>query len=95
MAYLIDHFLRPDALAKQSAAPWFVGFTFDHRLNGVVAACPRDTHGLFLIEVADNVVSERPLRVPRSRPEGASLLPYEDSIDTLSARRIRRRGDRK
>ena len=94
MAYLIDHFLRPDALAKKSAAPWLAGFTFDHQLNGVVAACRRDTHGLFLIEVADNVVSEHPLLVPRSRPEGAGPLPYEASIDRLTARRVRRRGSR-
>jgi hypothetical protein len=90
MAYVIDHFLKPDALAKKSAAPWFVGFTFDHQLNGIVAACRRDTHGLFLIEVADNVVSERPLLASRSRPEGAGLLPYEASIDRLVARRTRR-----
>ncbi len=92
MAYLIDHFLKPDALAKKAAAPCFVDFTFDHQLNGIVAGCRRDTHGLFLIEVADNVVSEHPLLVPRSRPERAGLLPYEASIDQLAARRVRPRG---
>ncbi len=83
MAYLIDHFLRPGASAKNSAASWFEGFTFDHQLNGIVAACRRDTHGLFLIEVADNVVREHPLLLSRSRPEAAGLLPYEAAIDEL------------
>jgi hypothetical protein len=94
VAYLIDHFLKPNASAQTVAAPWFVDFTFDHQLNGIVAGSRRDTHGLFLIEVEDNVVREHPLLVPRSRPEGAGLLPYEASIDQLAARRVRRREDR-
>jgi hypothetical protein len=94
MAYLIDHFLKPKASAQKVAEPWFVDFTFDHQLNGIVAGSRRDTHGLFLIEVADNVVREHPLLVPRSLPEGVGLLPYEASTDQLAARRVRRRGGR-
>ena len=38
MSYLIDHFLAPTALARNSGLEWFTEFTFDHRLDGVIAA---------------------------------------------------------
>lgn len=59
MRYLIDHFLRPDALAATASARGFEKFTFDHSCNGEVAARREDTGRLWLIVVDDNKVSEQ------------------------------------
>ena len=90
MQYLIDHFLAPDAVASRSGLTWFADFTFDHTLDGMVAAYPRDTGELYLIAVDDNVVSQ--LLVA-----GASLptvdrppLPYQQIQDEMRTRRRRR-----
>jgi hypothetical protein len=55
--YLIDHFLRPGAHAATSGRAQFADFSFDHMVSGVIAA-ERDDGRLWLITVADNVVSE-------------------------------------
>ena len=34
LQYLIDHFLRPGALAQNSGDAQFADFTFDHQVNG-------------------------------------------------------------
>ncbi len=47
MRYVIDHFLRPGAIASGSGVPCFDGFTFDHSCNGVVAGARRDTGEVF------------------------------------------------
>ena len=60
--YLIDHFLRPGALASGSGSPWLEGFGFDHRLDGIIACQRDDNRELWLIRVDDNVVREDVLR---------------------------------
>lgn len=88
MRYLIAHFLAPGAGASRSSASWFGGFTFDHVARGIVAGCRRDTHDLYLIEVEENVVTERPLwPVPGSGSGQAltGLLPYEKYLDDWDA----------
>lgn len=62
LIYLIDHFLRPNALARGSKLDCFDGFTFDHHLDGIIAACRRDTRRLYLIRVEDNAVREETLQ---------------------------------
>jgi hypothetical protein len=61
LTYLIEHFLAPKAHAAAGGLHWFEGFTFDHTLDGTVAACRRDTRELYLIEVERNIVRERDL----------------------------------
>jgi hypothetical protein len=39
LVYLIDHFLRPAAIAAESGLPVFEHFTFDHHLEGMVVGC--------------------------------------------------------
>ncbi len=57
IAYLIDHFLRPGALAASDDRPDFADFTFDHVVNGIIAG-ERDDGRLFLLNVTDNEVRE-------------------------------------
>lgn len=56
MRFLVDHYLRPDARAKHLGGDDFAQFTFDHRLDGVVAAWRSDTEELYLIRVEDNEI---------------------------------------
>ena len=55
LAFLVEHYLGPEAKAKGSASPDFAAFTFDHRLDGVIAGERDDTDELFLIRVVDSV----------------------------------------
>ena len=55
LRYLIDHFLKPGALAAAGGHQQLVGLTFDHRLDGMVVGCRRDNKELYAIEVVDNV----------------------------------------
>ncbi|GAB3051463.1 hypothetical protein GCM10027053_08670 [Intrasporangium mesophilum] len=64
LAYLIDHFLRPGALAHLDGRPDFDGFTFDHLVNGTIAAYRNDTRELFLIHCDDNAISTEQLIPP-------------------------------
>jgi hypothetical protein len=61
LRYLIDTFLGPQAIARSSGEAVFERFTFDHVLNGVFALRRSDTGRLWLIQVDDNVVTEREL----------------------------------
>jgi hypothetical protein len=92
MGYLIDHFLKPGALASTSGDPLFANFTFDHLLDGVVVGCRRDNKELFSIVVDQSVVHEEVIRPADSRYLDLPPLPYEDAIDrNLSPRGKRRR----
>lgn len=91
MAYLIEHFLAPDALAARSKLAYFDDFTFDHVLDGTVAACRRDTRELYLIRVQANQVREEVLVHPEPTYLDLPPLPYETEIDRRSQRRSRRR----
>ena len=89
MAYLIEHFLAPRALAQESGLEWFTEFTFDHHLDGIIAACRRDTQRLYLIHVEDNAVFEETLVPSDLQATDFGALPYEEAID--EKRRARRR----
>lgn len=58
--YLIDHFLKPGAKASHDGRPDFEPFTFDHVVNGIIAAY-RDDGRLYLILVDANEVRETTL----------------------------------
>ena len=55
LRFLVEHYLGPDARAKESDNPDFAAFTFDHRLDGVIVGERDDTDELFLIRVPDTV----------------------------------------
>lgn len=90
MRYLIDHFLAPGAEASRSGDPAFDQFTFDHHVDGMLAARRRDSGRLWLIRVVDNVVEEEPFVAGDPRVEFGPLL-YEDEIDRTQVERRRRR----
>lgn len=56
MAYLIDHFLKPDAEASKSDDPQFAEFTFDHVCNGEIYAEGEDSDDHWRLCVEDNEV---------------------------------------
>jgi hypothetical protein len=91
MRYLIDHFLAPGAQASSSRLPWFEEFTFDHTLDGVIAACRRDTRELYLIRVDRNLVREETLIPPIPQYFDMPDLPYEAENDSQSRSRRRPR----
>lgn len=61
MKYLIDHFLKPGALASVPSAMAqeraFKDFTFNHVLNGEITATGEDSNDHWRLVVRDNVVS--------------------------------------
>jgi hypothetical protein len=61
LRYLVDHFLRPGAHARTDTRDDFAAFTFDHVVNGTIAAERGDNRELFLIEARDNEIAERTL----------------------------------
>jgi len=91
LRYLIEHFLAPDARAAKSGNPAFTEFSFDHELNGVLAARRRDTGRLWLIKVRANRVREQTLVHGVSEEEIWGALPYETAADEFKPRRRRRR----
>jgi hypothetical protein len=95
MRYLIEHFLAPDAHARHSGLDWFTDFAFDHTLNGIIAACRRDTRELYLIHVENNEVSEEPLYPADLRFADAGPLPYETGMDQRHGERRRPREARR
>ena len=54
LEFLVEHYLGPEALARHSDSPDFAAFTFDHRLDGVIAAERNDTDELFLLRATDS-----------------------------------------
>jgi len=94
MRYLIQHFLKPGAKASRSGLPAFEHFTFDHRLDGMVVGCRRDTKELFAIQVKNNRVTKRVLRPGLPQFGWHEALAYEEEIDRWeSSSRRRRRVD--
>lgn len=94
LRYLVDHFLRPGAVASGSDDPRFAAFAFDHVLDGMVVGCRRDTKELFAIKVTANLVREEVLRRADRRFLGCPPLPYESAIDRTLPPALRRRRDR-
>jgi hypothetical protein len=62
LQYLIDHFLRPGALAEADQDVWFRRFTFDHDVNGVVVGEQGDNRELFSLTVERGKVIRTTLR---------------------------------
>jgi hypothetical protein len=89
---LIAHFLAPGADASHTDDPQFADFTFDHVVNGVVAACRRDTRRLWTITARDNVVREHTLVRGDDEWQSWGPFPYEVESDRWSRRRPRRSG---
>jgi hypothetical protein len=64
MAYLVEHFLQPSAVASLDLAgsiqqdPRFAEFTFDHVANGFIEAEGEESGDLWAIKVVDNEVTE-------------------------------------
>jgi hypothetical protein len=85
LGFLIDHFLRPGAHAASSGLSYFEGFTFDHRLDGLIASCRRSDKEMSLIRVTDNVVTEELLRTGDRRLEEREQLAYEAFKDAEAA----------
>jgi hypothetical protein len=56
MAYLIDHFLKPGALASACGDPQFEDFSFDHVLGGEIEAQGEEYDDRWLLRVAANEV---------------------------------------
>jgi len=74
LQYLIDHFLRPGAHARLAGRPEFEQFTFDHVVDGVIAAERDDTRELFLIVCEDNRIRRETLVRPQPDEWGARWL---------------------
>lgn len=91
LQYLIDHFLAPDAYAGRSEQPWFDDFTFDHVLDGAVAAFPHDTGELYLIRVEKNVVRQELVRGGYGPTVDPPSLPYQEQEARWRAERTRPR----
>lgn len=92
LRYLVDHFLRPGALAAAAGDPRFAGFTFDHVLEGMVVGCRRDNKQLFAVVVRENRVREEILRPGDRRLRSMEPLPYELRRDADRAARGERPG---
>ena len=57
--YLIDHFLKPNAIASKNDDPQFKNFTFNHICNGTLVAQGEDMADRWIIEVVDNQVTKK------------------------------------
>lgn len=95
LEYVAEHFLRPGAYAQASGLVCFEAFTFDHRLDGVIAGCRRDNKELFLIRVEDNVVREQVLRPADPRYVDYPPLPYEVMNDRWESESSKKRRARR
>lgn len=94
LRYVIAHFLKPGASASRSGVARFSGFTFDHRLDGMVVGCRRDTKELTAITVRANRVTTRMLRPPDPRHAARPQAADEPPAPLAPAARRRRRGAR-
>lgn len=59
MKYLVTHFLMPNAEASKGDDPQFAEFTFDHVVNGTIAAQGEESDDRWDLIVEDNVVKTR------------------------------------
>jgi hypothetical protein len=57
LEWVIDHLLKPGAVASTVGDPQFVEFTFDHVCNGRVNADGEDSNDFWAIKVTDNAVT--------------------------------------
>lgn len=61
LPFMVRHFLGPEALAKTTGSPDFADFTFDHRIDGVIAGVRNDTDELFLLRVVNSEIRRETL----------------------------------
>lgn len=83
LQYLIDHFMRPGALARTSTRPDFADFTFDHLVNGTIAAERDDTRELWLIQCRDNDISTMQLVPPDVMPGSSPTRQWANGTDLV------------
>lgn len=76
LPYLIDTFLRPGATAATSGREVFERFTFDHVVNGAMAAY-RELDGRLFLHVVDDNDCHR-LTISSGEPLPYELRPYAD-----------------
>lgn len=93
LTYLIDHLLKPGAVASTLGHPLLEAFTFDHVLGGVVVGCRRDVRELFALVVDDNQVHREVLHSGDPVWEGAAPLAYELARDRTWGARSQRYRD--
>lgn len=93
LRYLINHLLKPGAKASKVAHPQLSEFTFDHRLDGMIVGCRRDTRELYAITVTNNRITRKVLRAGDQMYDDLPSLAYQDAIDRDRARRSKRRRD--
>ena len=74
LRFLVDHYLGPRALAR-GRGPVFDDFTFDHRVDGVLAGHRDDTEELFLLRAEDGRFHRETL------DPGVARWPGEGSSD--------------
>ena len=75
LAFLVQHYLGPDARARDSDNPDFEAFTFDHRLDGVIAGEREDTDELFLVRVENSTFGHETL------VEGVAWWEHPGALD--------------
>lgn len=98
MTYLIDHFLRPDALASRISDPMFAEFTFDHICFGVIRAEGEDSSDLWSLIVVNNQVTVSEGHVPdviyaqahvgRATAKIAAEVPFSVTREEILSRRV-------
>lgn len=97
LTFLIDHLFSSGA--EGEGRRLFEGFTFDHVLSGVVVGRGRRDAGTTLVEVTDNVVTERLVPAPCSErqpppapgtkkgPSSRRAVPRASNVIELRPRR--------
>lgn len=93
LRYLINGLLKPGAAAARLDHPQLGEFTFEHRLDGMIVGCRRDTRELYAIVVTNNRVTRRELRAGDPMYGAEPPLAYQDAIDRDRKARTRRRRD--
>ncbi|WP_392542459.1 hypothetical protein [Oryzobacter telluris] len=57
LSFLVEYYLGPEARARDCGSADFAGFTFDHHLDGVIAAVRQDTEEMFLLRVQRSAIT--------------------------------------
>jgi len=93
LRYLVNHLLKPGATAAKASHPQLEEFTFDHRLDGMIVGCRRDTRELYALVVTNNRITRRELRAGDPMYGAEPPLAYQLAIDRDRTERTRRRRD--
>jgi len=82
--YIINHFLKPDALAKKTNIACFRDFTFNHICNGVINAFGEDHDDVWRIVVKDNKVTREEGRIVYGSSNKEPMYSHEEGIATVN-----------